>query len=60
MGTTREISDKIKFEEKELAAIEERRQNTRSVDAAKNTLFELEKQKSYIRGLKDALKIIER
>jgi hypothetical protein len=60
MGAGREITDKIRFEERELADIEERRKNARSVDASKNMLLELEKQKSYIKGLKEALTIIER
>ena len=59
MSAGKVISDKIGFEEKELAAIDERRKDSRSVDASRNMLFELEKQKSYVRGLKEALKIIE-
>ena len=60
MGAGIEILEKIRFEEKELTAIEERKQSARSVDASKNILLEYEKQQSYIKGLKDALKIIEK
>ena len=59
MSVGKIISDKIKFEKGELAAIDERRKVSRSVDASKNMLFEFEKQKSYVRGLEEALKIIE-
>jgi len=60
MGIIRAISDKIKFEEKELEAINERKKEARSIDSAKNMLLEYEKQKLYIKGLRDALVIIEK
>lgn len=60
MSAIKNISDKIKFEDKELEAIDERRKNTRSLNASNQMLLEFENQKSYIRGLQDALKIIEK
>jgi hypothetical protein len=60
MGIIGAISDKIKFEEKELEAINERKKEARSIDSAKNMLLEYEKQKLYIKGLRDALVIIEK